>query len=256
MFRNITYEISGPIIQLVRTCGMNTNVVGSSPPPVEIFSASKLPHFHKNLCLWFENKCCCPRTVGIINVNPTKNMYKHPFRVSKIQIHCYPEFMRLYAKINCLHSFLKSYRNLNGTVQTIFPGSVTKVHCHWCIKFVFNTIAQLRHKPGFTHNCFCTQASWQNVHGDVSAFRCRHVGSTYHAWPLYVPSGVEYQSSWRRPDHPWSSATNYPQALSWFEMTRSLSCLVWMECSPNAHKGNILVPVDQGHAGYQYIYPV
>ena len=109
---------------------------------------------------------------------------------------------------------------------------------------------------GFTHNCFCTQVSWQNVHGDVSAFRCRHVGSTYHAWPLYVPSGVEYQSSGRRPDHPWSSATNYPQALSWFEMTRGLSCLVWMECSPNAHKGNILVPVDQGHAGYQYIYPV
>ena len=34
----------------------------------------KLWRFHKNTRSFFENECCCPRTVNISNVNYVKNM--------------------------------------------------------------------------------------------------------------------------------------------------------------------------------------
>ena len=55
---------------------MNPKIGGSSPSQVEIFSVSKLWHFHKNTRSCVENECCCPRTVNISNVNFTSKIIK------------------------------------------------------------------------------------------------------------------------------------------------------------------------------------
>ena len=42
-----------------------------SPSGRDIFCLKKLWHFHKNTRSCDEYKCCCPRTVDILNVNFT-----------------------------------------------------------------------------------------------------------------------------------------------------------------------------------------
>ena len=72
-----------PIAQMVRAFGMNTNIGDWSPPQVDTrhYLSQNLWHFHKNIrsCVW--NKCCCPRTFKISNVNFTSRNYRllHPY---------------------------------------------------------------------------------------------------------------------------------------------------------------------------------
>ena len=56
---------------MVRAFGMNPKVGSSSPCGRNIFCLKNFRHFRKNIHSWVENECCCPRTVGISNVNFT-----------------------------------------------------------------------------------------------------------------------------------------------------------------------------------------
>ena len=65
------------IAQMVRVFGMNPKVGVRDALRSRHILSQQLWHFHKNIRLCVENKCCCWRTVNISNVNITSNIHSY-----------------------------------------------------------------------------------------------------------------------------------------------------------------------------------